>query len=110
MADVWVLTNPIDMSDQQLIRTDVITGVLHDKEGVFARCAGQEKPVPLVERSTSFDKRDPLPPGFHLAFVQALNQARQVARKDIQVVRATWSIGQQRWEWLAEDIDLLDQF
>ncbi|MCX4826723.1 hypothetical protein OG883_44585 [Streptomyces sp. NBC_01142] len=110
MADIWVLTNPTDEDERELIRADAISRVRWDKERVVARWAGQETPVSLVEWSARFDKRDPLPSGFHLEFVRTLNQARQEAKADIQVVRAAWDVGQQKWQWLVEDIDLVDQF
>ncbi|MFF3734013.1 hypothetical protein ACFYXM_27825 [Streptomyces sp. NPDC002476] len=109
-ADVRVLTNPTDEDERELIRADAISRVRWEKERVVARWAGQQAPISLVEWSARFDKRDPLPSGFHLEFVQALNEARQKAKDGSQIVRAAWNVDQQKWQWLVKDIDLVDQF
>ncbi|MCZ0984361.1 hypothetical protein [Streptomyces sp. x-45] len=108
MSDVWVLTNPADSSKRQVIRADVITNVIGGKEQVHATWTGRQMPVTLVEWSTKFDKRDPLPAGFHIAFLQALDEAKRQDENRDQVIYGEWIIDQQQWKWLVKDVEDLD--
>jgi hypothetical protein len=108
MASVWVLTNPAEASKQQVIRADLITRVGGDKEKVIASWTGLQIPVALVEWSTKFDNRDPLPPGFHIAFLKALDEAHREAKDGDKLLRGEWVIDQQEWQWVSEDVEDLD--
>ncbi|MEU0042908.1 hypothetical protein [Streptomyces werraensis] len=61
MTSIWVLTQPADESKQEIISADVITSVTASKSTVSARLSDTNELVYLVEWSTRFDKRDPLP-------------------------------------------------
>ncbi|MFD8609707.1 hypothetical protein [Streptomyces sp. NPDC059631] len=112
MATIWVLTQPKDESKQRAVRADVITGVSGDKENVRAFRSDTQDVTFLVEWSTSFDKRDPLPAGFYLAFLQALDEAQRKTFKGTtpgdQVIKAEWSIDQQEWRWAVQDVEDLE--
>ncbi|MGW2601211.1 hypothetical protein [Streptomyces klenkii] len=96
------------MNRKQLIRADVITSVSGSKAGVLAGRSDTPDLVALVEWSTSFDKRDPLPTGFHIAFLQALDAAKREKYDLDRVLYAKWVIEQQAWQWLVIDVEDLD--
>ncbi|MFI5524225.1 hypothetical protein [Streptomyces platensis] len=76
-ASIWVLTQPADTSKQEAILADVTTGVRGCKTSAYAIRSDTRDLVPLVEWSASFDKRDPLPAGFHVSFLQTLDEAQR---------------------------------
>jgi len=102
MANIWVLTQPADESRREVLRADVITSVAGSNTTVSAVRSDTQDVVFLAEWSTRFDKRDSLPDGFHIAFLQALDEARWQMAKSSEprdhLVRAKWVINQQEWQ------------
>ncbi|WP_411137992.1 hypothetical protein [Streptomyces sp. C10] len=105
MASIWVLTQPTDTSKQEAILADVITGVRGSKTSVYAIRSDTRDLIPLVEWSTSFDKRDPLPAGFYISFLQTLDEAQRKNADQNRLIMAKWVIDQQEWQWLVQDIE-----
>ncbi|MFJ7236037.1 hypothetical protein ACIQWB_02690 [Streptomyces olivaceus] len=106
VADIWVLTQPTDSSKKRgFIRADVITGVSGDTGGVLAVRSDTQGLVSLAAAVTPGGKRKPLPAGFHVCFLQTLDEVRRDKSALAKAVMARWVVDQDEWQWVVEDIE-----
>ncbi|MBO1286145.1 MULTISPECIES: hypothetical protein [Streptomyces] len=106
VADIWVLTQPTDSSKKRgFIRADVITSVSGDTDGVLAVRSDTQDLVSLAAAVTPAGNRKPLPAGFHVYFLQTLDEVRRDNSVLAKAVMARWVINQEEWQWVVEDIE-----
>lgn len=96
VADIWVLTQPTDSSKKRgFIRADVITSVSGDTDNVLAIRSDTQAVVSLAAGVTPAGKHKPLPPGFHVYFLQVLDEVQRDKSGLAKAVMATWVINQE---------------
>ncbi|MYV47895.1 hypothetical protein [Streptomyces sp. SID2888] len=106
VADIWVLTQPTDGSKKRgFIRADVITSVSGDTDGVLAVRSDTQDLVSLAAAVTPAGNRKPLPAGFHVHFLQTLDEIQRDNSVLAKAVMARWVINQEEWQWAVEDIE-----
>ncbi|MFJ1823409.1 hypothetical protein [Streptomyces sp. NPDC088178] len=106
VPDIWVLTHPTDGSKKRgFIRADVITSISGDTESVLAVRSDTQELVSLAAGVTPGGKRKPLPAGFHVYFLQTLDEVRRDKSVLAKAVMARWVINQEEWQWAVEDIE-----
>ncbi|MFF0067026.1 hypothetical protein ACFYRC_37110 [Streptomyces sp. NPDC005279] len=103
---IWVLTQPTGGNlSQEIIRADVITSVSADKDNVLAIRSDTKAVVSLAWGASSSGKPRPLPTGFHVYFLQVMDEVvRDMGDLD-KLVMAKWVIDQEEWQWLVQDIE-----
>ncbi|MFD8608975.1 hypothetical protein [Streptomyces sp. NPDC059631] len=105
MARIWVLTQPSGSGRQEIIRADVITSVSGDADNVLAIRSDTRAVISLAVGSGSSGRRKPLPNGFHVSFLQALDSIKP-SRANLDVIlMASWVVDQEEWQWITQDIE-----
>lgn len=106
MARIWVLTQPsTNNGRQEIIRADVITSVSGDTDNVLAVRSDTKALVSLAWAVSSFGKRHPLPTGFHVFFLQVMDEVHRDKGDLDKLIMAKWVIDQEEWQWLVMDIE-----
>ncbi|MGA5442208.1 hypothetical protein ACPCKW_22185 [Streptomyces griseoincarnatus] len=105
MKSIWVQTHSNDGKRAGFIRADVITSVGGDADNVLAIRSDTQDVVSLATGRTPGGKRQPLPPGFHVYFLQTLDEVERDKSTLARAVMAKWVIDQEEWQWVVEDIE-----
>ncbi|MET8183388.1 hypothetical protein [Streptomyces sp. NPDC005336] len=90
MARIWVLTQPTGGGRQEIIRADVITSGHTDN--VLAVRSGTQALVSLAAGPGSSAQRKPLPTGFHVDFLQVMDEVQRDKGDLDKLVMAKWVI------------------
>ncbi|WP_411146358.1 hypothetical protein [Streptomyces sp. x-80] len=105
MATIWVLTQPTGGNlTQEIVRADVITSVSGNSDNVLALRSDTQAVVSLAWGSTAGKPR-PLPAGFHVYFLQTMDEVRRDKSDLDRLVMAKWVIDQEEWQWLVVDVE-----
>ncbi|MFJ9080119.1 hypothetical protein ACIRO3_33525 [Streptomyces sp. NPDC102278] len=105
MPNIWVLTNvPGGWNQQVLVRADAITYLRCGPDKVTASTLDAEASTTLVESGSSATKRPPLPQGFHIAFLQQVEDTRRDDFKLDKVITAELDPSD-KWKWTVKDLE-----
>lgn len=105
MTGIWVLTQPTGGNlTQEILRADAITSVRGDKDNVLAVRSDTRDVVSLAWGSSA-GKPKPLPAGFHVRFLQVMDEVRRDKSDLDKLVLAKWVVDQEEWQWLVMDIE-----
>ncbi|MCX4792021.1 hypothetical protein OG369_41775 [Streptomyces sp. NBC_01221] len=105
MATIWVLTQPTGGNlTQEIVRADVITSVSGNSDNVLAVRSDTRELVSLAWGSSAGKPR-PLPAGFHVYFLQVMDEVQRDKGNLDKLVLAKWGIDQGEWQWLVMDIE-----
>lgn len=105
VARIWVLTQPTGSGRQEIIRADVITSVSGDKDNVLALRSDTRALVSLAVGPGSSGRRKPLPTGFHVSFLQVMDEVVRDTVDLDKLVMAEWVIDKEEWRWVVQDIE-----
>ena len=106
MADIWVLTQPTESGKRKgFIRADVITSVTGDGNRVRAVRSDTQGVVSLAVGVTLGGRRKSLPSGFHVHFLQILDEAQRENSTRARAIMARWASEQEEWQWVVEDVE-----
>ncbi|MGW3926482.1 hypothetical protein ACWECC_00050 [Streptomyces microflavus] len=105
MTIIWVLTQPTGGNlTQEILRADVITSLRGDKDNVLAVRSDTKDLVSLAWGSSAGKPR-PLPAGFHVSFLQLMDEVQRDKGDLDKLMLAKWVTDQGEWQWLVMDIE-----
>ncbi|WP_143064639.1 hypothetical protein [Streptomyces colonosanans] len=106
MADIWVLTQPTEGGKRRgFVRADVITSVSGDGNRVRALRSDTQGVVSLAVGVTLGGRRKSLPSGFHVHFLQTLDEVQRDNSTRARAIMARWDMDQEEWQWVVEDVE-----